>query len=80
MNEETKKLLNYKVTIAIDAAKDAENSLELLLDMLRKKQFYPRGQQYIQDVLLQMGEISRYWGELQTLENMHHLLDRKDKE
>lgn len=72
--------IKYKQKLAVDNCEDARNSLKLLCDMLEAGQFYPRCNQYIHDVLIQMGEVSRLYGELQTLENMHLLQDRKEHE
>ena len=71
--------IKYNQQLAVDNCEDARNSLKLLCDMLEAGQFYPRCQQYIQDVLIQMGEVSRLFGEMQTLENMHLLQDGKEQ-
>lgn len=73
-------VIKHKQMVAVDICEDAKNSLKLLIGMLEAGEFYPRCQQYIQDVLMQMGETSRLFGELQTLENMHHLRVRKEQE
>ncbi len=71
--------MKFKQHLAVDNCEDAINSLKLLINMLKEGQYYPRCQQYIQDTLIQMGEVSRLFGELQTLENMHLLQDRKEQ-
>lgn len=65
--------IDYKTKIALDYAEDAKNSLTLLIEMLGKKHFYPRAQQYIQDVLVLMGEVSRELGHLQVMQNISDL-------
>lgn len=65
--------IDDKTQIALDYAEDAKNSLTLLIEMLKKQHFYPRAQQYIQDVLLLMGEVSRELGHLQVMQNIHEL-------
>jgi hypothetical protein len=65
--------IDYKTKIALDYAEDAKNSLTLLIEMLESKHFFPRAQQYIQDVLVLMGEVSRELGQLQVMQNIHDL-------
>ena len=62
--------IDYKTKLALDYAEDAKNSLTLLIEMLKKQHFYPRAQQYIQDVLVLMGEVSIELGHLQVMQNI----------
>lgn len=66
--------IEYKTKIALDYAEDAKNSLTLLIEMLEKKHFFQRAQQYIKDVLTLMGEVSRELGHLQVMQNISDLM------
>lgn len=68
-----KSYIDHKTKIALDCAEDAKNSLTLLIEMLESKHFCPQAQQYIQDVLSLMGEVSSELGQLRVMKNIHDL-------